>query len=494
MTKNALLLAIGVLFINVLFCQSVEKVWFDKSDPVYGYYTISKPATGATLGVLFLLDGFGGNADQMYAETKIHNVAWANNLLVVGIPTGQRLYLDQFMLELMNRIIAETLKTYGLRKDQVAIGGMSSGGTIAVKYAERCHADPENFPALPMAVFDVDSPLDLVGLYHSSERELRKNNGGWWIGESDMIIQRLKKEIGDPAVSIDAYKMYSPFVRDAPDSANERSLMNTAVRTYHDVDIEWQLKNRGRSIYETNTPDGSEWISRLNRLGNDRAFFIQSPIHGRRSNGTFHPHSWNIVDETDLVQWIREALHFYPDHLAQPYVLPLPAGWGREVIMFPIDFAPEIAYKGFEELRFTPGWGDGKSEDRWGYTLLWWLDSAYNINAKTLKADLQLYFSGLTKGRTIADKQDISAWKAAAANVRQQEKATGDLQTYTAQVSIYDAQVTRRPATLSVKIHVKDCPGPGKVIMLIEVAGTEFDQPVWKKLDAINSGFSCRQP
>ena len=195
--KNAAFLFLPLLC-NFAFGQSPEKNWFDRKDSIYGYYVTIKPSSSRIQGALILLDGYGGSADGFLSETKIHNVAWANDILTICIPSGTRLYCDQSMIELLNRIAKEIIQTYGLRKDQFAIGGMSSGGTIALRYAELCIEKPSEFPIQPKAVFDVDSPVDLIGLYKSSERDLKKNNGGWWLGEAQMIIDRFKNELGDP--------------------------------------------------------------------------------------------------------------------------------------------------------------------------------------------------------------------------------------------------------------------------------------------------------
>ena len=36
----------------------------------------------------------------------------------------------------------------------------------------------------------------------------------------------------------------------------------------------------------------------------------------------------------------------------------VPAGWRSEVIPFPLDFAPSLTHRGFEEIRFAPGMFD----------------------------------------------------------------------------------------------------------------------------------------
>jgi pimeloyl-ACP methyl ester carboxylesterase len=493
MKLKLLLCCLVFLTGRLVSAQYIEKTWFDKSDSVYGYYTVIKPSSGRVQGALLLLDGYGGNADNFFAETKIHNVAWANDLLTVGIPTGTRLYADTSMLELLNRIAKDILRVYDLRKDQFAIGGLSSGGTIALRYAELCHEKPAEFPILPVAVFAVDSPVDLVGLYKSSERDLQKNNGGWWLGEAKMITDRFKNELGDPGLNLEKYREVSPLLREAKDTSNEWFLAGTAVRTYHDVDVSWFIQNRGRSLYETNMLDGSELISRLVALGNQQAEFIASKIPGRRSNGYRHPHSWNIADEIDLVQWLKEKLNFYPDHLAAKLSYTAPAGWTNETILFPMNFAPGLAYKGFEELRFAPGWGNADSPEKWAYTILWWLDGAYPFNETILQQSLENYYTGLTRQQAVAAHLDLSAWSPSKVTIQAVKTAQGDKATYTGTASFFDAYVTRKPETLYLKIHLKACAGKARTMILFEVAAHPFTQPVWQQLDRINQDFRCEK-
>jgi hypothetical protein len=489
--RFSLLCLLIFFFSQLSSAQNAEKVWFDKTDSAYGYYVIIKPASNRIQGALILLDGYGGNADGFLSETKMHNVAAVNDILTVCIPTGTRLYLDNSMTELMNRVLDEVKTKYNLRKDKFALGGMSSGGTIALRYAERCYEKPGDFPILPKAVFDIDSPLDLAGLYKSSQRDLQKNNGGLWLDEAKMIVDRFNKELGDINGDMKKYKEVSPFLREQKDSANEKYLINTAVRTYHDVDVNWFIQNRNRSLYETNLLDGSELINRLVQLGNKQAEFVASKIPGRRSDGTKHPHSWNIADEIDLVQWVKEKLNFYPEHIANPYSYKAPAGWTPEKFLFPFDFAPAITYKGFEDIRFAPGWGNKDSKEKWAYTFLWCLDDVYRFDEKIIKEDLESYFSGLTKQKATEDKLNMAAYTSAKFEVQKVKTVKGDTETFTATGSIFDAFVTQKPGNLYIKVHVKDCKDKNKTILLLEIAGTTFNQPVWQQLDLINENFKC---
>src|SRR5690348_7269453 len=55
---------------------------------------------------------------------------------------------------------------------------------------------------------------------------------------------------------------------------------------------------------------------------------------------------------------------------------PTPEGWRREVIPFPLDFAPEIGYRGVEELRFAPRFFDPAAPTYWSYAFAWLLEGA----------------------------------------------------------------------------------------------------------------------
>jgi len=478
---------------GIIHAQEIEKRWFDKSDSVYGYYVVIRPSTPDIQGAIVLLDGFGGNADGMLRETRIHSIAYTNNLLTICFPTSNRLYADKSIIAVMNRALGEIASEFKLRKDQFVIGGMSSGGTIALRYAELCLEKPNEYPIQPKAVFDVDSPLDLINTCESSEKDLQQNGSMPWTGEARMVLDKLKNEIGDYKTDIQKFNEVSPFYKDGKEPGNEKFLKDVAFRSYHDVDVNWHLKNRRHSLYNTNLLMGSELVNRLDIEGSTQAEFVSSKIEGRRNNGIRHPHSWNIVDEPEIISWIKEKLHFYPDHLEKPYVYNAPKEWNHELIMFPMDFAPSIAYKGFEDLRFAPGWGDPKSPDKFAYSILWWLDGVYQIDESSLVKDLESYYTGITKRRAIADKLDMKAWKPAKVQVEKMKTAKGDRETYTGNAAMFDSWVVKGPSTIYFKIHVKDCPDKTRTMLLIEVAGNPYTSSSWQALDKINDEFECEK-
>lgn len=73
---------------------------------------------------------------------------------------------------------------------------------------------------------------------------------------------------------------------------------------------------------------------------------------------------------------------------------PVPAGWKREEIPFPLEFA-SLVHQGVEELRFPPGFLEVGAPARWSYTFEWRLRDAAELDAAALGAELTAYFRGL---------------------------------------------------------------------------------------------------
>jgi hypothetical protein len=65
------------------------------------------------------------------------------------------------------------------------------------------------------------------------------------------------------------------------------------------------------------------------------------------------------------------------------------------MIPFPLEFAPSLAHRGVEELRFPPGFLDEASPNRWSYAFVWRLEDPAALDAPQVAAELVAYFRGL---------------------------------------------------------------------------------------------------
>lgn len=175
-----------------------------------------------------------------------------------------------------------------------------------------------------------------------------------------------------------------------------------------------------------------------------------------------------------------------------------PQGWRSERIPFPLGFAPEMKYQGFEELRFGPGMFQPKEDTYWTYGFFWWLEGKQEFDEKTLKRDLEIYYKGLSKavGGSRKLKMDLSK---VAADV---EKSGPELKVagkgihhvlYTAKLKTYDAFATGELLDLRVEISRHYFPEKDRTWVWFSVSPKGVDDPAWRTMRAMRDSFEARK-
>lgn len=488
----------NLLFATVIFLpsivtgQNIEKAWFDTKDSTTGYYLAIRPQSNEIKGVMVLLTSFL-SPESLLPETKLHNVASANNILTIVAFMNQKLYADSSATQRLNAILKDVVTKFSADTSKFALAGYDEAGNIALRYTELTYEHPSQFPVLPKAVFGIDTPVDLFGLWHWSERQIKKNYYPGTVGDAKYYLDAMTKENGTIYNNPENYKRLTPFNKEEETTGNERYLRNAAVRLYYDTDIDWQLKNRRNSFYDTKMPDASELINRLLLLGNNEAEFIASKEPGMQSNGVRHPSSLSIVDEVECIQWIKRSLDIFDmDSWIPPYNLIVPDNWDVERFPLPPGFAPPVTYKGVEDLRFTPGWADSTSAEYWSYAYLWWLDGNPKIDAGSLQENLKAYYTGLV-GQNITGRK-IPENKVVPTNVTVKKvKATEtDSETYRGEIRMLD-YMTRQPIVLNALIHLRNCELKKHTAVFIEISPKPFAHPIWQQFNKMEQAFQCNK-
>src|SRR6185295_13678266 len=103
------------------------------------------------------------------------------------------------------------------------------------------------------------------------------------------------------------------------------------------------------------------------------------------------------------------------------YQFPAPEGWRSERIEFPIPFAKDLDYKGFEDLRFAPGMFKSEAPDYFSYAFLFWVEGSISLEPKSLEKDLMKYYKGLCGAVGKSRKLDLDLSKISV-QVTKQEK------------------------------------------------------------------------
>jgi pimeloyl-ACP methyl ester carboxylesterase len=293
-----------------VFSQSVKQVIVNERDKTSGYYLAVEPKDyqrgDSIKGVLVLLSGFSQQSESIFPETKLHNVAFVNNILTIGFAAGYKVYADSEVQANLTAVLKDVLKRYGVAPEKFVFGGYSAGGTIALRYVELCNQYPGKYPVKPRGVFMVDSPIDVFTIWDMLEETAETNFSEPAVQEANEALSRMRNQFGVPVENVARYNLVNPFSMNKNYGDNEKYLSATAVRAYHEVDISWRLINRRQTVRNANYYVTAELINRLLLQGNTKAEFIQSDRKGYRSNGMRHPHSWSIVDEVECIQWAKE--------------------------------------------------------------------------------------------------------------------------------------------------------------------------------------------
>jgi hypothetical protein len=485
-------LAVISIFPFSVNSQNTEKIIFNSNDSANDYYLAIPPLSGNIRGVQVLLASFM-SPESVLSESKLQNVAYGNDLLTIVASMGQGLSADTSTVSRINIILKNVVDHYSPDTSRFALGALGYTGNIVLRYTEMCYENPKLFPIMPKAVFAINCPVDLTGLVHWCEAEIKKNYFPGNVGDAKYILDALAKTYGSYTEHSERYIHVSPFNKDEPSPGNEKYLAKVAVRLYYDTDISWELKTHRNSYYDTYIPDGSEMIKRLLLEGNEEAEFISSRQPGIRSSGKRTPFSWSLPDEVDCIQWIKQKMNiFSPDTYIPTYLLPVPDGWSVERFSLPPDFAKDIPYRGIEDVRFAPGWGDVKTGDYWSYAFLWRTEGNSDISASILAKALKSYYSGLIARNIAPRKIPESKLVPIVVNIQIVKTASGDLETYSGTISMLD-YMAQTPIVLNTLIHKKNCPDKNHGFLFFEISPKPATDPIWQKLNALYSGLECEK-
>ncbi len=166
---------------------------------------------------------------------------------------------------------------------------------------------------------------------------------------------------------------------------------------------------------------------------------------------------------------------------------PVPAGWAQETIPFPIEFAPELPYRGLEELRFAPGFSTPDASTFWSYCFVWWIEEPPSFDPRSLSTALRDYFRGLS----LAVGKDKFTLDPEHFRVELAQKSEGDRSVLVGQVHSYDAFVTGQPIVLNVEASLRSCPRAGHSAITFMLSPKSMEDAVWSELRACGSALRC---
>lgn len=302
----------GIVLIVIVFsaCKNLRKEKagsFIKTEFIQvtkDNYELTKPADNLKK-VLVLFGGFSETPTDIKREFTILQQAKENSIAVIYMNYSKNLWLEtsekqQLAEQLQNIFLENKLPT-----DDIYLGGFSSGGNMALLISAYL-TEKTNYKLAPKGIFIVDSPIDLVALYRSSEKNVANQFSGPAVQESTWIIEILGKRFGKPDNNISKYEDYAVYTLQTNHIDNLQYLKNTKIRFYTEPDTLWWKVNRKAEYDQMNAFYIKRLYESLQAAGFKQVAYIPTANKGYRANGDRHPHSWSIVDKQELMKWITE--------------------------------------------------------------------------------------------------------------------------------------------------------------------------------------------
>lgn len=168
------------------------------------------------------------------------------------------------------------------------------------------------------------------------------------------------------------------------------------------------------------------------------------------------------------------------------YFLPTPSGWKTESFEFPLGFAPDIKYTGVEDIRFSQGWSDQKSDNFFSYLFIWYVNEYPALTEQKLQDYMKLYFDGLAK--TVAESNNIPAKDVSptmALFVKDKNKFRG-------KINFFDSFFSKQQLILNVLAETTECKEKKKHVIFFQLSPQNTNHKIWNDLKTITKGFRCK--
>lgn len=166
---------------------------------------------------------------------------------------------------------------------------------------------------------------------------------------------------------------------------------------------------------------------------------------------------------------------------AQPQLLTIPENWSFEFIAFPLDFAADLDYKGFEELRFSPGMFDTTSNRYFTYLFAAELEGKHSFSIPETKKFIKQYYQGLS--HAVAQSKETSVDTSKIKVIIQKAKVkTGIHDAYFITVNFVDSFTNNQEVLLNIELVVLHAKSDQNTYLVAAVSPQPKYSEVWKEL------------
>lgn len=173
--------------------------------------------------------------------------------------------------------------------------------------------------------------------------------------------------------------------------------------------------------------------------------------------------------------------------------LAAPAGWSGETIALPPGFAPDMALKGAEHIRFAPGMMKPTSDSFFSYAFVFELQVKPELTDAVVKEEFLKYYRGLCKAVLNGKGPDVDPSKftmeleRVKSDAKPGEKAADVPTVYTATLEWVEPFATKKPQKLNLEIRTWT--RENRNYLFASVSPQARDAAIWKQLNGIRDDY-----
>ncbi|WP_292011168.1 hypothetical protein [Chryseobacterium sp.] len=254
--------------------------------------------------VLVLFPCFPCNSEYTRTEARFLKGIEKKGITTLLLDYNQKLFLTKAEKREYSEALNTILDQNKVLKENIYIGGFSSGGNVALLIANFLLETKNQIQ--PRGLFVVDSPIDLEKLYNDAKKDIARNVNKEAVEEGKFLTALLGEKLGNPNLDLEKYKQYSPYLISCNSVENIRYLKDIKTRFYCEPSLEWQLKNKNRRYEDLNAFMLKKVNQSLTDLGSRKTEYIETENRGVNTDGKKNPHSWNLVEQSELLEWLLQ--------------------------------------------------------------------------------------------------------------------------------------------------------------------------------------------
>jgi hypothetical protein len=303
-------LSLLLLLASSGYAQTYSYVYRNQQDSTINCYLALIPGTGEIRGLV--VRDYSSLPDTSNASPfRLQKLMAQSGLMTLYTVTSKAvpgLYYDDAGPALLDDIIHEVMTRYRIPGQNLFLGGISASGTRALRFTQYCNEGKSKYGTSVSGVFAVDSPLDLERFYKSAQAN-RSNFKKGMLTEANLVLKAFPTYLGTPEENPDSYRKVSVYSQSDTAIGNVKYFKDVSLIIFHEPDIDWWIRERGASYFDINSFDIAGFVVKLQKAGNTDVELVTTTGKGFDRNGERKPHSWTIVDEDHLAEWIIRRLN-----------------------------------------------------------------------------------------------------------------------------------------------------------------------------------------